>query len=200
MTLRNRHRSRALSALASASIVTPIAATIVLGLAGEAFARAPQGLQTIEELQAAARVAAAEAARNKTEAAKDPNKEAIEGYLSKKLALADWAKLVQIVLDAKSPELQDLRQPAADALLGRFAKEDTEKDPKVRAVRSAIALELCELLKAPASDAKGLEIANAIFHTWYRAPFINSGWKPDAKLRDRQGAYNKIKKFLKDKD
>lgn len=143
------------------------AAAAVLALAaGTASAKAPTGIATLEEIQQKARQAEAEAQRRALEASRDPNKEAIEAYKTKKTKLEEYQKLVQIVLDAKTNEVQDYRIPAGDALVQRFAQEDTEKDPRVRQLRIDIALELCELLKAPASDDKGLVIADSVFSAW----------------------------------
>jgi hypothetical protein len=186
------HRTAAARGLLALVVVAIASAT--------AAAKAPTGVATLEDLQQKARQAEAEAQRRALEASKDPNKEAIEAYKTKKTKLEEYQKLVQIAMDAKTAEVQDYRIPAAGALVERFAAEDLEKDPRARQIRIEIALELCELLKAPASDDKGLIIADTVFSTWYRAQVINSHWKKEAKLRDRQAAYAKIRKFLKNSE
>lgn len=178
------------------------AAVALAAFASPAFAKAPQGLQTLEEIRQKAEQAEADARRREIEAQKDPNREAIENYSTKKSDLGEWRRLVDIVNDAKTPELQDYRPLAAQALIRRFEQEDVEKDPVVRQVRIDIAIELVELLGAPSKDEKGIMAANQIFYAWYRAQLVNTKpiWKPEAKQSERQKAMKKMREFLKKSD
>lgn len=184
--------------LSGAVAATALAALLLA--AAPAAAKAPANVPTMEEVQQKARLAEAEAQRKALESQRDPRKEAIEAYKAKKSKLEEYEPLVRMIMDAKTPEVQDYRIPAGEALVRRFEQEDVEKDPRVRQTRIEIAIELCELLKAPAADDKGLLIADQVFYAWYRAQVINTHWKKEGKLRDRQAAYNKIKKFLKNSE
>ena len=163
-----------------------------------AFAKAPAPGPTVEDVLQRARLDEAAARQKALDASKDPNKEAIEGYKSKKTALGDYQKLVELLLDGDTKELQEYRAPAAEALVKRFELEDTDNNEKTRQTRVDIALELLPLLTASPKDAVGLAAAESIYYAWYRAQLVNNHWKKDAKLSDRQRATQRIRKFLRD--
>ncbi|MCE9634160.1 MAG: hypothetical protein K8T90_00515 [Planctomycetes bacterium] len=176
-----------------------LAVSFVLTACQLAHAKAPLSGPTLVEIQERAKQAEADARAKAVEAQKDPNKEAIDAFAVRgKTELKDFGKLTLMILDADTAGLQSYRMPAAEALVKRFQQENWDGDANVRQIRLDVAVELCELLKAPAKDDVGLAIAEYVFGTWYRPPLVNNHWRKDAKQGDRQKAYIKIKKFLKD--
>lgn len=179
-------------------VALAIAAVTIAG-AGSALARAPANLPTLEDVLAHARQVEAKEAASKGPSSKDRTQETIDDYRTKKAALDDWGKLTQIMKDSATEELQKYRAPAAKAILDRFTQEDL-KDPRVRQVRIAIGLDICELLQAPAKDATGLTIAQDIIGAWWPRELSQSKWLIGGKQRDRKTACDKIRKFLKNSE
>ena len=166
-------------------------------LAAPAFAKSPAQAPTLEDLRVRAQQAEAEAHRKEADAQRDFRKDAIDAYRTKKCDLKDYQKLVDILLDAKTPEVQEYRSGAAEALVKRFDLEEAEKYADVRQVRREIALQLIDLLGAPAKDDKGLLAGETIFYAWYRTQVVQNHWNRAAKVPDRQKAARKIRDFLK---
>lgn len=176
-----------------------LAVSVVLFASASAFAKAPAGGPTLVEIQERAKQAEADARAKAAEAQKDPNKDAIEAYAVRgKTDLKDFGKLTVLILDSDTAGLQAYRMPAAEALVKRFQQENWDGDKNVVQIRLDIAVELCELLKYPAKDDLGLAIAEYIFGIWHRQPLVNNHWRKEGKQGDRQKAYIKIKKVLKD--
>lgn len=175
-----------------------ILASALAALAAPAVAKAPTGVPNLEELLQKAQLAHAEAERIKAEALRDPRRETIDNFRNKKTELKDFQPVVEMILDAKTEELQAYRAAAADALLVRFAAEDPDNNPVARKLRLDVAIELVELLNRPASDDKGLLAGEAIFTAWYPGQIKGNYWKRDGKPAERKKAYEKIKKWLKD--
>ena len=181
------------------AIVAPVlGAALLCGVAAPAFAKAPAQAPTLEDLRARAQQAEIELRRLAAESQRAPRKEAIDAYKDKKKSeLKDYQKIVDILIDAKTPEVQDYRAAAAEALTKRFEQEDVEKDAAVRQVRREIALELIDLLGADKKDEKGLLAAEQIFYAWYPRQLGQNHWKREAKQPDRLKAMRKIRDFLK---
>lgn len=182
----------------AARLRSAAAALVVAACAAPAFAKSPAQAPTLEDLRARAQQAEAEAHKKALEAQRDPRKDACEAYKDKKRTeLKDYQALVDILLDAKTPEVQDYRPMAAEALTKRFEQEDVDRDPAVRQVRREIGLELVELLGASPKDDKGLLAAEQIYYAWYRGQLVQNHWKREAKQSDRVKAMRKIRDFLK---
>lgn len=181
-----------------AAVPAAVVLSLLAASAAPASAKAPAGMPSLEELLQKAKQAEAEAIRLQEEKNRDPRREAIDAYRSKKTDLKDFQPLVDILMDAKTEEVQPYRTPAAEALLTRFAAEDPDNSPVARKFRIDVAWELVDLLIRPASDDKGLMAADSIFNAWFPGQVRVNLWKRDGKLGDRKKAYDKIKKWLKD--
>lgn len=181
----------------------PLAAALGLAFAGAlcvsdgpALAKAPAQTPTVEEILGRARAAEAEEKRRLVEAQRDPFKEAIEAYRDGRTPLTGYAKLTEMVNNAKDAEVQDYRIPAAEALVLRFEKEDL-KDPAVKEVRREIATAIVDLMKAPSTDDRGLMAVEKVLYAWWRNKVVEIKFKHTDKLKDRTNACTKMKKFLK---
>lgn len=175
-----------------------LTAAALLLLAAPALAKAPQA-PTVADIRQKAEQDEAELRRRAAEAQRDERKEAIDAYGQKKVPFGEWKQLVEMLLDDKTPEVQNYRQPAADALVHRFEQEDVN-NPDVRQARVDIALELVPLLTAKSSDERGLVAVNTVMSSWFRPQLLMHRWYPQHKLSDRQKAAKKIKEWLKKED
>ena len=163
--------------------------------AGAAFAKAPKEIPTVEDLNKAALAAIEEKKRREIEAARDPMKEAIEAYRDRKTPLAEYQKLVDIIKDAKTENVQPYRLTAAQAFVTRFTRED-DSDPAVKIVRRQIALALLDLMKSSKDDV-GLAAIDLMLSAWWRIPTsMTAKFRPSDKLDDRKRSYAKMKKYL----
>ena len=163
--------------------------------AGAAFAKAPKEIPTVEDMNKAALAAIEEKKRREIEAARDPLKEAIEAYRDRKTPKEEYQKLVDIIKDAKTENVQPYRLTAAQALITRFSRED-ESEPAVKIVRRQIALALLDLMKASKDDV-GLASIDLILSAWWRIPTsMTARFRTTDKLDDRKRSYAKMKKYL----
>jgi hypothetical protein len=181
------------------AFVAAIAFVATAFCATPAFAKAPKASDTpsVEEIFQQATKAVAEAAKAAADKARDPLREAIDNYRERKLPIAEYQKLTVCINDGKTDSVQPYRGDAAQALVTRFTRED-ENDPQVRAVRRQIALEVLELMKAPAKDQTGLNAIETILFAWWRAKMqVEIKFKATDKLDDRKKAFEKMSKFLK---
>jgi hypothetical protein len=179
--------------------VAPAASVLAfLLLAAPAVAKAPKpaDLPTVEEIYQQAKKSIDEAAKRAIEQARDPNREAIEGYRDRKLPLNEYQKLVEIINDSKNDNVQPYRADAAQALVLRFTREE-EADPQVRAIRRSIALAVLDLMKADKRDETGLRAIETILFAWYRNKMqVDVKFKPSDKLDSRRKAYSQMKKHI----
>ena len=187
-----------IAAIFSAALaVIAFSATVVS--ATPAFAKAPKAADTpsVEEIFQQASKAVADAAKAAADKARDPLREAIDNYRERKVPYAEYQKLVACINDAKTENVQSYRGDAAQALVTRFSRED-ENDPQIAAVRSQIAREVLELMKAPAKDQTGLNAIETILYAWWRAKMqIDIKFKATDKQDDRKKAFEKMSRFLK---
>ena len=187
-----------LRALLAASLAAAVVIAAVFS-ASSAFAKAPKASDTptVEEIFQQASKAAADAAKAAADKARDPLREAIDNYRERKLPLPEYQKLVACINDAKTESVQPYRGDAAQALVTRFSRED-ESDPQVQAIRSQIAREVLDLMKAPAKDQVGLNAIETILFAWWRAKMqIDVKFKATDKQDDRKKAFEKMSKYLK---
>lgn len=180
---------RSLLALAAA------AGLLVLG-GSDASAKAPKEAPSVEEIFQQAKKAIEDAAKAAAEKAKDPLREAIDGYRERKLPLEEYQKLVDCLNNAKDENVQPYRADAAQALVTRFTRED-DTNLQVRAIRRQIALGVLDLMKAPQKDEPGLRAIETILFAWWRFKMqTDIKFKATDKLDDRKKAYTKMKKYL----
>jgi hypothetical protein len=182
----------------AAAVVVAFIAALLLS-AVPAFAKAPKAADTptVEDIYQQASKAVTEAAKVAADKARDPLREAIENYRDRKSPLAEYQKLVACINDAKTENVQGYRGDAAQALVTRFSRED-DKDPEIQALRSQIAREVLDLMKAPAKDQTGLSAIEMILFAWWRSKMmIDIKFKATDKLDDRKKAYELMKKYLK---
>jgi hypothetical protein len=167
-------------------------------LPGVAQAKGPEPseMPTLEQIFQDAKAEKEAAERAAVEAARDPNREAIEAYATGATELSEFQALTELINDSKTDELQRYRQPAATAILQRFRAENLD-DPAIRRVRAALALEIVDLMKANSSDQVGLAIIQEVLQTWWRAKVAGDiRFRATDKWRDRQKAWRKMKSYL----
>lgn len=181
--------------------LAPVLAAVLVGaLALTARAEAPEAddMPTLERIYQEAKAAKEEAERAAAEAARDPNKEAIEAYRDGRTALAEFKPLTDIINNDDDDEIQRYRQPAATAILQRFRQENGD-DPAVQRTRAALALEIVDLMKANSSDQVGLAIIQEVLQTWWRAKMTNDvRFKATDKWRERSKAWRIMRRYLQE--
>ncbi len=190
--------SRFLRRVAACTAFLAGVAVLVTVWPAPARAKAPaaRDMPTLEQIFQEAQAARDEVARLAAEAARDPYKEAIEGYRSGASDLADFKALTDIVNNSKSDELQVYRTPAATAILDRFGQENLD-DPAIRRVRSALALEIIDLMKANSSDQVGLSIIEEVLQTWWRTKLSRDiRFRASDKSKARIKAWRKMRAYL----
>jgi hypothetical protein len=187
-------------ALRAAVFAVVAAAGLLPGAAPSAFAKAPAGALSAEDLIERSKRAEADRIAREAEAARDPVQEAIDAYRTGVTPIAQYQKLTDIVSDSKTKDMDRYRVAAADALVKRFATVDCVNDKAMAQLRREVGLAVVELMKANPEDVTGLACVNTLFETWWRTQHVQFGFKPTAKKQDRQRAYDKMRKFLRDKD
>lgn len=177
------------------AVAIAVVAAVCALSAREAFAKAPKESPTVEDIYKQAMTAIEDKKKRDAEAAKDPLKDAIEAYTDRtKSQLTDYQKVVDIVNDAKTENVQPYRQKAAQAILTRFSRED-ETDAAVKVVRRTVALAMLDLMKAPKDDI-GLAAIEQVLTTWWRMKVFEFKFKITDKVDDRKKAWVKMKKWL----
>ena len=162
--------------------------------AGAAFAKAPKEMPTVEDMHRIALAAIEDKKRKEEEAKRDPLMEAIEAYRDGPTPYSEFQKLVDIVNDAKTENVQPYRSKAGMAFITRMAREKPE-DPAVRIVQRQITLALLDLVKANKDDV-GVSAIEQILVAWWRPQTLGLRFRPTDKLDDRKKAYTKLKKLL----
>lgn len=173
---------------------------VLCGVAAPVFAKAPPAAKSAEDLISKAIQDEIDRKAREAEAARDTTKELIDAFRDKGkgLPLSEGMKLAKIMVDADDDKkLQPYRAMAADALVKRFAAEDTKGDPGVRDARREIAMEIVDLMKSKEPDA--LAAVEFVLKEWYPRQLGESKFKIDGKPGDRDKACREMKKKLKDK-
>lgn len=172
---------------------------LICGVAAPVFAKAPPASKSAEDLISKAIQDEIDRKAKEAEAARDLNKEQIDGFRDKAkgVALTEGLRLAQIMVDAESDKkLVPYRAAAADALVKRFAAEDT-KDPAVRDARKEIALAILDLMKSKEGDA--LTAVEFVLKEWFPNYLRESKFRIDGKPGDRDKACREMRKKLKER-
>jgi hypothetical protein len=153
----------------------------------------PAEMPALEELYQQAKAKQEEEIRRQREALRDLRQEAIDAYREKRVPIADYQTVVDILNETKDEAVQKYRRGALDALLVRFSKEDLG-DPLVSVTRREIGLAVIDLMRN--NDRESLTLIQELLYGWWQVKARRLQFKDTDKVRERRKAHQEMKRYL----